>query len=412
MITLKTYRQFHRTHCRQCGHCLTACPYMTLSHETAIREIQQLQSGHMTPRMLKECVGCMACNGVCPKGLKPYDLMVLCWYDRYQEQELPIRVSYLTPHGRPHFRSDLVRHLGPRHRRMVQKWRHARPDGGRAFYPGCNLLALPQLLNTPLLSDLTIIGDWNLCCGEMYYRLGALDAVKAIARSLTHYFHEHPVEELMVGCPACYRMLTKILPERFETALPTRITFFAHYIKEEMMAHPHAHSLEPEGRVGLHHPCHTRLNPNPIQDDLLAFLNAINWHPVMWDRGAPVCCGAAAGANRHHLTDMARVARKTLIQAKKAGIKTLVTYCAGCQLHFSLWRWSVPGAPTVRHFLELATRAIGHDVRPKLSFMTHHLVKTGLRRLLPRYLSPRRFTVETHLPPTKKRDDSGFSGSH
>jgi len=60
------------------GECLTQCPFVSApySEEEAKEEIAKLIRGEEA-RILKECIGCYACNQFCPTGANPWELINL-----------------------------------------------------------------------------------------------------------------------------------------------------------------------------------------------------------------------------------------------------------------------------------------------------------------------------------------------
>ena len=47
----------------------------------------------------------------------------------------------------------------------------------RAIFAGCNLQIMPFMASPALLGDIPVFGREDLCCGEVYYRMGAFDKV-------------------------------------------------------------------------------------------------------------------------------------------------------------------------------------------------------------------------------------------
>ena len=62
--------------CNQCGTCLIKCPVMRMKKDEASSEIGLLLEGKPAPRILAECTLCYGCNAHCPRGLKPYELIL------------------------------------------------------------------------------------------------------------------------------------------------------------------------------------------------------------------------------------------------------------------------------------------------------------------------------------------------
>ncbi len=393
------YLEAHAEHCNLCGACFAACPYMDLRRDDAVQLVQLLLAGEIPCRILRQCTGCMACNAPCPQGLRPYELILLQWYRRYREQGLPARVTYALPHFSPNFRSDLVQSLDARGRQLVRRWSHSLPRGETVLYPGCNALTLPHLLDTKLLWGVTIAGRLNVCCGEMYYRLGLFSAVRRIARWLTHYYRDKDIGTMLFACPACYRMFSDILPHQFGAHFPFHTRFIGSYLRDRLQEEEVSENVPTRGAVMLHDPCHARLLPPDVGGSMRDVLRQVGvLQDGMRDELAGFCCGAASAARRLHLVDMAGTALFTLREAGQRGAGELAVYCAGCQLHFSLWRRFRPWTPPVRHVMQYLKEAVGEDPGPPVSRLTDRLAVRGLMRVLPRHLSGHSVEVEPYLP--------------
>ncbi len=78
----------------------------------------------------------------------------------------------MLPYQDPNYRTDVVPEMSPRERQLLTTWKQT-PAQGEVLYPGCNLLTVPSLLDLGVLDGLPVSGDWSLCCGEPFYRLGA-----------------------------------------------------------------------------------------------------------------------------------------------------------------------------------------------------------------------------------------------
>lgn len=89
------------------------------------------------------------------------------------------------------------------------------------LYPGCNALTLPHLLDASFLQDVVISGDFDLCCGEMYFHMGLFDVVREAART--------GADEPAVYCGGCQLTLS-LMRWLYPTRQPVR--HLLEYLKE------------------------------------------------------------------------------------------------------------------------------------------------------------------------------------
>ncbi|NPV93362.1 MAG: (Fe-S)-binding protein, partial [Firmicutes bacterium] len=66
---------FKAENCDYCGECLGRCYYLDFDNESGGREFAKLAAGEKVD-WLYDCVTCMACNEYCPKGARPFDLIL------------------------------------------------------------------------------------------------------------------------------------------------------------------------------------------------------------------------------------------------------------------------------------------------------------------------------------------------
>ena len=178
---------FKTDKCTRCGECFTRCRYMNLSRQQAIEEIDRLIKGDSGGEVMKKCVSCQSCDVFCPEDARPYELILEKLNDKYNKTGLPVRALYMLPYQHPNYREDMVPLMSDREKELLTSWKKP-PKSGEILYPGCNLLTMPLLFDLKVLKNLPVYGDWEQCCGEPYFRLGALDVVEKIAHKLGSFY--------------------------------------------------------------------------------------------------------------------------------------------------------------------------------------------------------------------------------
>jgi len=386
---------FDYQRCDLCGECLSRCRYLGLTPGEAKEEMRRLVEGEPTRVVHRRCVSCYACDAFCSRGCRPYELIISQWHRRYRERGLPVRASYLMPASHPNFRTDLVRAMSPRERELLRRWRETPPEGGLVLYPGCNALALPHLLDAPFLEEVIISGDFDLCCGEMYFRMGLFDVVEQVAERLTDYYRGRDIGTMLFVCPAGLNMFRNVLPGLFGAEFSFRTRYLGEYIWEKVERGELRLTKRLSRRVAVHDSCHGRILGEEVQGTARRLYAAMGLDLVeLAPRPAEgLCCGMAAGCNRYRPEDMYRAAVMELREAARTGADELAVYCGGCQLTLSLMRWLYPTRQPVRHLLEYLKEATGAPVTYPASRRSLRMLGNITVKALPKLPSRRTYRI-------------------
>jgi Fe-S oxidoreductase len=366
--------------CRECGDCLTECRYLSFTRPEAVREMRNLKAGR--PSFVADhCASCYACDATCSAGAHPYERFLARWYERYQVEGLPPGVDYLLGNRRPNFRQD-ISYQRP-DRQLHAQWDAPTPPARTVLYPGCNLLSVPRLLPEPITQRLPVWGRWDLCCGEIPFRLGLMDQVRRAADRLTRFYAHAAVDEVVFYCPACYNMFKNVLPEQFGARFPFRATYFAEWFLGELDRGMFRLRHRLHGTVALHDSCHGRvLGPRFLahQRELLARLGL---DVVTESPSAGRCCGISAGVTRHRGLDVFRSTMGTLDALDQAHVDQIGVYCTGCALTLSGARFFKPVGNRIEHFLPLIAQALGAPRPPSLFPTSFRIFKGIVRHAVP-----------------------------
>lgn len=381
----------HWDRCVECGECLVQCRYLDLTRDQAIDEIRKINRGRATDtEVLQRCISCFACNAFCPHDAHPYERIHYLWHYRLEQQGVPRRASYLLPLSDPNFRKSL--RYNRQERALLRRWDTPAPPGSTALFPGCNLCALPQLASGRLFAGLPVWGSWETCCGEMYYRMGALDTVAQIAERLVRFYAGRGLDELVFACPACFNMFRHILPEQFGARFDFRVTSFDRWLQRRLdrgalrLDHPL------DGNVVVHDSCHGRVLGPDFMDRQRSLLRrcGLTVHETERNREHGLCCGIAAGANRYSLADLARTSLRAARALDRAPGDEVATYCTGCLLTLSGTRLLGPYRKPVNHTLEYLHAALGEPRPHRQSVRAAQMLAGISLHAGPQYLSRRR----------------------
>lgn len=382
---------FREDLCTRCGECFTRCRYMDLSRDEAVQEIKRLIDGRPTRHVMQKCVSCYACDAFCPEDAHPYDLILSRWSKRYDEKGLPVRASYLLPYHEPNYRTDMVAEMDGDERALLERWRETAPEG-EFMYPGCNLLTMPYLARTDALSGLAVSGDWSLCCGEPFYRMGAFDIVEKIAAGLSDYYKGREIKKVVFACPACMNMFRNVLP-RFGAELEFECEYVANWLLNRLDSGELSVKKELDRTVTIHDSCHARVLGDEVMEstrELYKCLGLTVINPKHHHEDG-ICCGIAAGCNRMMPQDIIKVSLRELKEGAGTGASEMAIYCGGCYLVMNMARKVYPGAPRLVHTLEFAAEALGEEMPRKAETRSAKILSNVIKKAVPRILSPARY---------------------
>ena len=363
-----------------------------MNREEAIDEKKKLLEGEDSP-VLKRCISCYACNVFCPNDCRPYELITGRWHQRYCREGLPLKAEYLMPHKKPNFRSDLTKHMSNREKALLKKWQQTRPEGEVVLYPGCNYMALPHLLDASFMRGVPVAGSWDLCCGEMYFRMGLFDQVRLTAEGLSEYYRDKEIGTMLFSCPACMNMFKKVLPEQFGAEFNFKIEYLGSYLLGKIERGEIRPQKKINKTVAVHDSCHARVVGNEVMDAARQVLEetGVTIEEMALNREDGLCCGIAAGANSFSPLGIFSVAAKQLREGKKTGAEEIALYCGGCHLTLNLCSMFYPSRQQPRHILEYLQEACNEGDRSPVKRRSKIMLLNVLRKCLPRYFSFRRF---------------------
>ncbi len=390
------YDFFRYEDCDLCGDCLARCRYMALSRAEAIEEMKRLTCGEPTRVVHNKCISCYACDAFCPHDCRPYELITGSWNSRYRERGLPVRASYLMPASSPNFRTDMIKTMQPWERELLRKWRDTPPEGELVLYPGCNALTLPHLLQGSYMDGVVVSGDFDLCCGEMYFRMGLFDVVERTAEKLTQHYRGRDIGTMLFVCPAGLNLFRNVLPEQFGAEFSFQTKYLGEYILERVEAGELEIERQLDRTVAVHDSCHGRILGEEITGAArkLYSLMGLEMREMVSEVDDGLCCGMAAGCNRYQPLDMYLATVKELRAAAKTGADELATYCGGCHLTLSMMRWLYPTRQPVRHMLEYLKEATGEEPYHPAPRRTLRMLGNVVVKALPQLVSRKTYRIE------------------
>ncbi len=386
--------------CEECGTCLYRCQVMGLTPAEARDEIKRLRAGERPRFIDSRCASCYSCDLFCPNGCSPYGLILYRWYQRYLEKGMPVRAQLAMPLEEVNFNTIARRHHTARERELVARWQEngSSPEavaaaGGTVLYAGCNAQIFPCLLDTPMIRDFTIIGARELCCGELYFRLGIMDVVERQARVLEERFRYLGIKRMYVFCTAGFNILSNVLPRCFGARFDFEILYFYDWLLERVDAGEAVFGRPWKGSAVVQESCHAKVLGRRYAEVPRELMRRAGLEVVEMAhaRELSVCCGAACGARGYNPFDMGFQSLRQWKEARDSGADCMVAYCATCLLLLLMGRMIRPTRMPLYHLMEVLMQAAGEEP-------VHDLVASRARNILahimvrgaPRMVSPKR----------------------
>jgi glycolate oxidase iron-sulfur subunit len=403
--------------CIRCGLCLAVCPtYRELLNETAsprgrVALARKGLSGELKlSRNLVEqmygCFACMACNEICPAGVRPAELALAMrhvqerlyparWKNplfqgifqkpgRLELATLPLRLYERLGMRRLVYALGL-RRLLPAQLRDVEAMlphlpqrplRRILPEVTQAngtsryrvgFLLGCaqSLLFADEsaaVVRVLARNGCTVVTPREaVCCGMPAKGYGRPDLAREQARQNIALFDQANVESIITDCATCGSTLKNyghLLGDDLEWA--ERATSFSSKVRdvsEFLMMIP----LEkPQGRLEIqvtyHDPCHLRRGQG-VWKEPRVLLEMIDGLELVELPEADWCCGSAGSQLITHYETSLKVMQRKIVNIESTKARYVATGCPGCQMQLNAGLRRVGLAVKVVHTVELLDQA-------------------------------------------------------
>lgn len=325
--------------CFQCGTCTASCPYDAVDEDPIqvrdlMRRSQLAVDG--VGEELYRCLTCKECVASCPRGVDIVDAIGGLREVAFEEDEAPGRLEGAlwsvyeedNPWERPASERDA--------------WLEEVPDdvdvpvGGEAevlYYVGCTPSYDPALQAVPaamvqLLSaadvDYTVLGDEEVCCGDVVRQTGEPDFFAQLSEMNAATFAETGAEKIVTTSPHC--------AETFEegTDLDADVVHYTEFLAE----------LVDEGRLAFgdldrtmtfHDPCYLARGMAAVEEPR-RLLSAAGVEIDELDESGTdtLCCGGGGGNMWREGDGGERFADVRARQADDTDATALVTACPYC----------------------------------------------------------------------------------
>jgi len=400
--------------CVMCGLCIPHCPTYALegteneSPRGRISLMMGLARGQLSAQQpllshLDHCLGCRACEAVCPSAV-PYGQLIdsmrgrlhslgqrrlpritrrmlallgarpgrlrrlgrwLYLYQRSGLKSLVSRFDRLLPPGlrRAHRLLPQVTRPAPKIR-LHPAYTRVPVRGRVSLFSGCaSRLFDAQTRDAAifLLNRLGYVVDIppeQGCCGALHLHEGDGQQAQALARRNLAAFGngDQPILSTASGCSAQLREYTTLLGEDEAAGFSGRVEDITAFLAR--VPWPEAYRFEPlEVRVAVHESCLQRnvLKQSASNYELLRRIPGLEVLPLA---GNPVCCGAAGSHMLSQPQQADALLAPKLASARELQAEILLTSNIGCALHIQAGLRRQGQAIEVLHPLTLLARQL------------------------------------------------------
>ncbi len=381
--------------CIRCGLCLAVCPtYREYLKETASPRgrVALSRKGlegelELRPNLIEQmygCFACMACNDLCPVGIRPADLALsmrsvqeqirpakwkqwlfgglISHANRMELAALPLRLYqklgirrlvYML--GLNRLLPDRIRDLEAMLPRIPQRpLRRILPETTDAFgelryrigfFLGCaqSLLFADQSAATLRVlahNGCTVITPKEIeCCGMPARGYGRMDLVENQARHNISVFEKCNVDFIVTDCATCGSTLKEygsLLAGDSEWA--SRAGIFSRKVRDICEFLSQIPLRKPpkriDARVTYHDPCHLRRGQQIWKEPrkLLSLIDGLEFVEL---QEADWCCGSAGSQLITHYDTSLKVLEKKIDNVATTEARILASGCPGCQMQLN-----------------------------------------------------------------------------
>lgn len=363
--------------CIHCGLCLGACPtYRVTGDENEsprgrIYLMRQVDEGRLvwnaeTVGPLDRCLGCRACEAVCPSGVGYGKLLeharahVERHYRRRGWTEWLLRrlIVGVVPYPR-RLRAALwpVRCLGPVGRArwlpaairepmelVPRRWdgeplpvesRAVGPRRGRvALLSGCVMDVLFRATHRATIRLLNRVGydvvvpAGQVCCGALHAHSGKLEQAQALARQNVAVFGSAGVDAVVVNAAGCGAMMKEygdLLGEEVAQRMASKVRDVVELLDPAWFVRGDA------APVTYHEACHL-VHAQRVRHRPRELLRAVAGDAFVELEESDMCCGSAGSYNLTQPAMARSLQRRKVECVARSGAKVVVTTNPGCQL--------------------------------------------------------------------------------
>ena len=304
---------FHEDMCDYCGLCLNLCRYLDFDRESGGREFKKLAQGEKVA-WLTDCVTCIACNEYCPKGARPFDLILKRLEEAGDFTERTLRdqmAERFKPEGEP-------KPVVPKDRAMSI----------------CVMQGnMPWAIQGQLFETMPLLKGKHYFCNVLFAHMGDESIMVNRLRAMVDNLAKSGAKEIVFVHDDCYAVLKGIAPE-YGIKVPFRPVHLFEYLRDHLKENKDK-VRKLNMKVAYQRPCASRYTPEKdyLVDEIFDLIG-VERAKRQYDGIDAICCGVEVAGPGLKLfprgKNFERFREKNIKDAKDHGAEAMVYLCAMC----------------------------------------------------------------------------------
>jgi heterodisulfide reductase subunit D len=338
--------------CVECGKCTSVCPAAAVNKDFAprlivVKALEGIENDPVTERNMWSCLTCEVCNGMCPYKVNYSGFIQGLRAQAYEQGKPPI----CSQGGLIHTMQRVMANSKLKQNRLgwlTDDLKVTKNKGDVLLFTGCAYQlgtifadkvgyekevprSAVKILNAAGVTP-AVLED-EVCCGHDLLWIGDEDSFFKLMDRNIALLKASGAKKVVFTCPECYRTLSMDYQD-FGGDLPFEMQhiseFVADAVKEGKLKFGRI-----DKKVTYHDSCrlgrHMKVYDAPRE--VLKAIDGIQLIEMERSRDKATCCGVNAWANCDEAGKKMQIDR--LMEAKKTGAETMLTFCPKCEVHFN-----------------------------------------------------------------------------
>ena len=337
--------------CVDCGKCTTVCPVTALDPDftprlLVVKALEGLDEDPITKKQIWDCLTCEMCNSMCPYKVNYSGYIQGLRTESFIEGDAPI----CSQGGLIHTIQRLMANDKLKQNRLI--WvtpdlKIAEDKSDVLLFTGCSYQlgtiflergdhlknvssSAVKILNAAGITPV-VLGD-EVCCGHDLLWLGDENTFYKLMDKNIKIIKATGAKKVIFPCPECYRTFD-IDYQDFSGNLPFELVHISDFVADEIK-NGNLKLGKLDKKVTYHDSCrlgrHMGIYDSPR--DILSAIPGIELTEMERSKVMATCCGVNTWANCDETGKKMQIDR--LMEAKKTGAESMLTFCPKCQIHF------------------------------------------------------------------------------
>ncbi len=304
---------FHEEKCDFCGDCLARCHYLPFDKESGGKAFEKLVKGEKVD-WLYDCVTCIACNEYCPKGARPFDLILKRMEEdgRFTDPAMRAQMAErFKPEGEP-------RPVPPKDRVMSI----------------CVMQGnMPWAIQGQLFEQIPLLKGKHYFCNVLFAHMGDESIMRERLQGMVDSLAKSGAKEIVFVHDDCYGLLKGVAPE-YGVTLPFRPVHLFEYLRDYLRENKDK-IKKLNLSVAYQRPCASRYTPEKdVFLDEIFDLIGVKRAKREYDGVNAICCGVEIAGPGLKLFPRGKnfepFREKNVADAKASGAEAMVYLCPMC----------------------------------------------------------------------------------